>query len=348
MYNFNKRKLLSILISPLMFNGFLFGMEYENKENIDSSNSEERPEKKHKKKYEKKRKTKHVEEFEKKFKERLEEIKKSKITPILKKLNIEDDAYEVLGSGAYGTVIKLKGNDDFAWKFTYSTIKNTENFYNQNECFELKKTALSLKGRKIDNVCEILDVIDFGSKSEYKGEYDISYNLAIKMKYVKGKTLDKYIKDRKEKQNKYKISELYNLIISICDVLQKFRNLGLIYSDIKEENIMIDEDNGFNIVDADSATIPELTKKNSGENATEGEKNNIDLIKLVEMTLRIVRGNKDKSQKNQFDLLDFERRIPTEIVKKLKEISGRIKQGKNMKGQPINSLNDFKVELLKC
>ena len=112
-------------------------MEYENKENINYSN----------------------------FDERFEEIKKSKLKPVFEKLEIKDEDYEIIGKGTYGMVIKLKGNDDFAWKFTYVTIKNTENLYNQNECFKPEETSLLLKDKKIDNVCEILDVIDFGLKS---------------------------------------------------------------------------------------------------------------------------------------------------------------------------------------
>ena len=167
-----------------------------------------------------------------------------------------------------------------------------------------------MKGKENNNVSNI---ISFENNKITKGEKKYSggnpyqpYDLAIKMQFVKGDTLCKYIKQRKENGNKYKISELYNLIYRICSVLREFREEGLIYSDIKEENIMIDKDGGFTIIDVDSATTPKVTRKNSTEGATNGEKENMDLIALIKMALRIVRGSKNKSQKYQFDLLDFE------------------------------------------
>lgn len=321
MYNFNKKRLFSVLISPLLFNGFLFGMDEVNTESM----------------YEEQLKRHKAEMFEK---------KKLNAKPILEKLGIKDNEYEILGSGAYGMVIKPK-NSDYVWKLTYATIKNNlgiDEISNTTiyERFHPQYSASLLKNEKHTNVCGIIDVETFEveGKKRYSGEDDKPYNCAIKMQYVDGKTLGEYIKEKSKTDKKFTVSGLYTLIYRVCDVLEKFRDHRLIYSDVKEENIMIDKKtNDFVIIDGDSATTPKVTRKNS-IGASEREKQNMDLIALIEMAMRLVRGS-IVNDKNQFDLLDFEENDIAKVEEHFNSIYEKIQNSK------INNVDDFKTALLK-
>lgn len=320
MYIFNKcnrKKFFLTLISPLLFNGLLFGMESTNNKNIDD------------------------------YKARRLELKKQNAEPMIEELGIK--GYKISGCGAYSLVVKPK-DDYYAYKFTYACIANTNDSDNC-EFFRPRSSSAILMNKEINNACKIYNVISsqtIKGQEEYKGDFTQPYNLAIKMDYVNGINLDEYIKKRKEDNNPYTIIELYNLIYKICNVLEEFRKNGLIYSDIKEENIMMDKDENFTVIDTDSANDLGFTRKNSKGDATEGEKNNMDLIKLIEMALRLVRGNKInevdgngvKCIKNKFDLLNFGTNDAEKIVKEFKKISGKIKNSE------INSPKELQSVLL--
>ena len=320
MYIFNKcnrKKFFLTLISPLLFNGLLFGMESTNNKNVDD------------------------------YKARRLELKKKNAEPMIEELGIK--GYKISGSGAYSLVVKPK--DDYcAYKFTYAHVENTNDSDNC-EFFRPRSSSAILMNKEINNACKIHNVISsqkIEGQKAYEGDSNQPYNLAIKMDYIDGVNLDKYIKNRKENNNPYTITELYNLIYNICNVLEEFRKNGLIYSDIKEENIMMDKDENFTVIDTDSANDLEFTRKNSKGDATEGEKNNMDLIALIEMALRLVCGteineidsNGRQYTKNKFDLLNFGTNDAEKIVKEFEQIFGKIKKSE------INSPKELQSVLL--
>lgn len=319
MYIFNKKRFFSILISPLLFNGFLFGMESDNENNANVN----------------------VYDF---AHELLLYRHEENAKTILEKLGLTEDDYEFVGFGTYSYVLRRK-KDNVIYKCTYSNVKNNTDCQ-RTENFHSRRTSFKLKGKKIPHVCNIIDfknIKKVKGKTKYNGSDPYQkYDLLVIADYVEGKTLDKYILQRNDKENKYTISELYYLVYRMCDVLKKFRDNGLIYSDVKEENIMIDEKtNDFVVIDVDSATTPKVTRKNSIEGATEGEKANMDLIALMDMALRIVCGNKTNGR-SQFDLLDFEENETKYIVNKIEDIRKKIKEGK------INSPDALRDALLEA
>ncbi|MBD5394192.1 MAG: protein kinase [Lachnospiraceae bacterium] len=92
---------------------------------------------------------------------------------------------------------------------------------------------------KFRNTPGIVGIYDF---------FEANNTAYIVMEYVNGCTLDKYCKN-----NRMDNTTLFNMLVPVMDALQALHNEGIIHRDISPDNIMVDDDGNFKLLDFGAA-----------------------------------------------------------------------------------------------
>jgi serine/threonine protein kinase len=135
---------------------------------------------------------------------------------------------EHLGRGAYGMVYKIK--DRILERECALKILNMEKFDTHDDKEDAKKRFI--KEARTYAKCEnfsIVPIYDVG------GEITIPYLI---MKYIKGKSLKKILKER----TKLGLNEIIKIAGHILPALEYIHSMGLVHRDLKPANIMIEEE----------------------------------------------------------------------------------------------------------
>jgi serine/threonine protein kinase len=154
------------------------------------------------------------------------------------------------------TVESRVNKQPLSWNGSFAIIYHLINCYEEFavKCFtknveDIKKRYIALDKLFNNNV------IDFLVKTEYKNkgirvnkkDYEI-----IKMDWVKGKTLDRFILEKID--NNYVIKKLMDNFIN---VIKQMENLGIAHGDLQHGNILVTENCEIKLVDYDAMFIPE-------------------------------------------------------------------------------------------
>ena len=92
---------------------------------------------------------------------------------------------------------------------------------------------------KFRNTPGIVGIYDF---------FEANNTAYIVMEYIEGTTLDVYCKE-----NRMDNTTLFNMLVPVMDALQALHNEGIIHRDISPDNIMVDNDGNFKLLDFGAA-----------------------------------------------------------------------------------------------
>lgn len=134
----------------------------------------------------------------------------------------------IIGKGGVGEVYKvydIKKKNYYALKISKSLHSIT------------KEANMLEKFKALDGIPKVVETDDYSIEGEY-------YYFIV-LEYIRGENLKEYIKN-----NKLTIKEKLGIVIVISEIIKKIHSYGLIFGDLKLENIMIDKvNNKIKIID---------------------------------------------------------------------------------------------------
>ncbi len=166
--------------------------------------------------------------------------------------NPKTPGWYVYASGNYGSIYKVKGDDNkfFALKCFTRKSENLNTRYFQISDYLLKHS----KG--LDFLAHF-QYFEQGIRTRKSQSF---YFPVLRMEWIDGVTLNKYIQD-----NISNLKILKKVSVNLMNELDRMQNLGIGHGDLAGDNIIVTNSGGVKLVDYDGMYIPNFKGEKSAE-----------------------------------------------------------------------------------